>query len=512
VGRPDRPPASATRWPVVIGGAALLFLLLFGRSMTRPLNHDEHQFVAPAALLTGGGFLPYRDYPYFHMPNQVLLYAALTWWTPHKLLVARAVQVLCGTIVVVLVGVTAWRLLAVMEPIGRGLTTGGLLLALVSSRFFTYGSGLAWNHEASTLCALAALLLHLRGLGTSHRASLGVAGLLLGCATGIRLTFAPLAVPFLLSLWLTLADDRRRGTLVWGTGFAVGVLPAALLFLAGPAQFVFGNWGFPRLAVLAYPDAKRPTLAGKLAYFGVRFIGEPADAALLALFLVGAAAVAWRARTRRGPHHRALWLTLAVLAALVPGVLAPAMPNRQYAYPLLPFMVLAISYALAAAPGWPSVRWTRLTAAALIVVGASGAPDKYEASDMATLLTPGRWTPMRVHEVGDRIRAATFPGALVLTLSPIPPVEAGLGVYPEFATGVFAWRHASDLSRRDRARYQMISPAELEGVLAARAPDAVFVYPRNSIAQALVDYARSRGYRLVDPTDVTQELWVRPGR
>ena len=28
--------------------------------------------------------------------------------------------------------------------------------------------------------------------------------------------------------------------------------------------------------------------------------------------------------------------------------------------------------------------------------------------------------------------------------------------------------------------------------------------------RAAVDYARSRGYRLVDPSDGTEELWVRP--
>ena len=190
---PDRSVVRMTPWLVVVGITTIVFVLSFSRAMTRSFNHDEHQFVTPAVLLTQSGLLPYRDYPYFHMPNQVYLYAALTWWTPYKLLVARIIQVLCGTAIAVLLCATGWRLLGRMDPLGRWLTAGGLLLVLVSSRVFRYTNGLAWNHETSTLCALAALLLHLRGLSGPRPTSLALSGLLLGCAIGIRLSFAPVA-------------------------------------------------------------------------------------------------------------------------------------------------------------------------------------------------------------------------------------------------------------------------------------------------------------------------------
>jgi hypothetical protein len=41
------------------------------------LNHDEHQFVAPSVLLLREGLLPYRDYPFFHTPNLVFVFAPL---------------------------------------------------------------------------------------------------------------------------------------------------------------------------------------------------------------------------------------------------------------------------------------------------------------------------------------------------------------------------------------------------------------------------------------------------
>src|SRR5258705_3008630 len=182
---PDRSVVRMPAWLVVVGITTIVFVLSFSRAMTRSFNHDERQFVVPAVLLTQDGLLPYRDYPYFHMPNQVYLYAALTWWTPYKLLAARIIQVLCGTAMAVLLYATAWRLLGWMDPLGRWLTTGGLLLVLVSSRVFRHTDGLAWNHESSTLCALVALLLYLRGLSGPRPISLALSGLLLGCAIGI---------------------------------------------------------------------------------------------------------------------------------------------------------------------------------------------------------------------------------------------------------------------------------------------------------------------------------------
>ena len=56
----------------------------------------------------------------------------------------------------------------------------------------------------------------------------------------------------------------------------------------------------------------------------------------------------------------------------------------------------------------------------------------------------------------------------------------------------------------------MISSAELGVLLAARPPDAVFVYRSNAIVQPFIDYAQTRGYRLADAMDRTYEIWVRP--
>ena len=60
---------SAWAWGIAALVLALLLVLVWGLNMRRGLNHDEHQFVASGALIARDGLLPYRDFPYFHVPT-----------------------------------------------------------------------------------------------------------------------------------------------------------------------------------------------------------------------------------------------------------------------------------------------------------------------------------------------------------------------------------------------------------------------------------------------------------
>ena len=55
---------------VFFGGVSLLLL---AQSLLKPLDHDEHQFVASGWLVARAGLLPYHDFPYFHLPYLSLL-------------------------------------------------------------------------------------------------------------------------------------------------------------------------------------------------------------------------------------------------------------------------------------------------------------------------------------------------------------------------------------------------------------------------------------------------------
>ena len=87
-------PREQKRLQMLAGG--ILLLLLTARSMNRSFDLDEHQFVAPPLLLLQQGQQPYADYPYFHMPNLIYVYAGALAHVEYKLLFARLISVVAG--------------------------------------------------------------------------------------------------------------------------------------------------------------------------------------------------------------------------------------------------------------------------------------------------------------------------------------------------------------------------------------------------------------------------------
>src|SRR5512139_2300609 len=74
----------------------LIFSLLFSRVMITTLNHDEYQFVAGGELLAERGLLPYRDYPFLHMPYMLMANALVFRLTEYDFLAARLLTAACG--------------------------------------------------------------------------------------------------------------------------------------------------------------------------------------------------------------------------------------------------------------------------------------------------------------------------------------------------------------------------------------------------------------------------------
>src|SRR4030042_5540901 len=121
---PSRPVGgSRLRWTerlVSLGFFLLVGLLLFGRSMAQPFSHDEHQFVASGWWLAYAGLIPYRDFPYHHMPYQIPLDALAVHLSPYLLLSARLVSWVAGWLasgIVMLMVFREWR--------GRGRWVAG---------------------------------------------------------------------------------------------------------------------------------------------------------------------------------------------------------------------------------------------------------------------------------------------------------------------------------------------------------------------------------------------------
>ncbi len=137
--------------------------------------------------------------------------------------------------------------------------------------------------------------------------------------------------------------------------------------------------------------------------------------------------------------------------------------------------------------------------------------------------SPDTWVPVEAHQLGEAI-AERVEGDLVLTLAPLIPLESGVNIYQEFATGPFTWRVAGLLSPDRQLLYQVISKDALPGLLATRPPAAILVgFERGNdgfefgdpggLERPLEDFAIENGYQPHTlPTELASTeivLWVR---
>ena len=515
------PRLGAGAWAAVTLVLALLLVLVWGLNMRRGLNHDEHQFVASGALITRDGLLPYRDFPYFHVPTLSLLYALLFRATDYLLLTARSVSILCSwlTLVLIFAAALAWlRHLGVWWRVGIGAATAVLLMSTPS---FLHASGRAWNHDFPILLTLLAAVGQVGWLkrAQSPEGPLWrllwwplVGGVLVGVAAGARLTFAVAGAAFVLSVFLVLPWRTRRAWFAIASfcaGGLLGALPALYMFAVAPAQFLFGNLVYAQLNTAYYRQAAAAgaagaamTLGGKLATTVEYIVTQPGN--LLLVLLAGFAL--WRARRQLRHAPELLFLLLLVPCFLV-GAYAPTPIQLQYTYLLFPLLALIFLAALAydARPRLGA----GLVAAAALISAVLAVPRYVEGLQVA--FVPAEWFPLKVHARGEYL-GDLVGRAPVLTLAPIYPLEGHTPIYPEFVTGVLAWRVAPLLSPEARRQVGLVALDDLAADLSARPPRGILTGLDDSDAAEeapLLAYAQANGYVPI-PLPDEGTLWASP--
>lgn len=470
-------PARSKAWTALVASLCAIasLVLMFALAMTHDLNHDEHQFIASAVLLLRESLLPYRDYAYFHVPNLVFVYAALFSVTDHLLLAARLFSALCAWLTLVVVFICAWRAGARFGARGRVLFAAACSFLLLGMPLFMYTSVIAWNHAAATLCALLAFCAHVRASRRGSAAWAMASGLLLGLATGTRLSFAPLFLPFGLVALLPPPAGTSRVRLAAGfcAGAFVGLAPTLALLYLAPGEFLFGNFGYAELNTLYRAErgyTRAMTLPLKLAYL-VEVLAKGNFVPPLVL----AMAVGWRMEWRAARAQRRfdeLHFLLFLFPFLLIGAFGPSPSWPQYHYVLMPFIIIGIALAIARIPEEGRVQ--RLTG--IVVLGALlELPYLLAGSGAVRLFRPAEWTPLAVHRMGDVVRREAGDGARVLTLAPIVALEGGTRIYPQLATGVFAWRTAHLVEPEERTRFGMIAASDVAALERTLPPDALLL-------------------------------------
>jgi hypothetical protein len=161
--------------------------LIFSFTVTRRLDHDEHQFVAGAALLAWHGELPYRDYPYFHTPGLVFVDALLFRFTDHLLLAARLVSLVGGLATIFTIFVAVRIALKDHGPLFAFCGASIATLVVMTNPMFIATEGRAWNHDIPVFLTLLAFLIVCSARRIDGSAAwMLLAGILIGAAISAR--------------------------------------------------------------------------------------------------------------------------------------------------------------------------------------------------------------------------------------------------------------------------------------------------------------------------------------
>ena len=485
------------KFPLVVAVVSLLaiILLLFVRAMARDLNHDEEQFIAPPALLLRAGLLPYRDFPCFHTPDLIFVFAALFATTSHLLLSARCFNASCAALLLLLLFAFTIRRFRFLAE-GRWLIGSGVTLLLSLNPFFRFTAGRAWNHDLAVLAAVASFLAFLRA-GKSAWPWLWVAacGGFVGLAAGTRLSFAPLAAPFALATLLFPPRGRGRmfGLTLYTLGVAIALLPVTWLFWAAPRQFIFDNFTYNGAINLLY---RKHTVPGEIAFWNKLsfpfqvFLRSPSDILLIAGFVIFAARP-WRRSGLSGwKSDREISVLLLILPFLFIGSWVPTPSYRQYYYPFVPFLLLGNVIGLARKR--PFRQRTYRLLALTVIAGLFETTSALVNS--AGIFQPSTWPVFSAHEKAEAI-AKLAPRGKILTLAPLFPLEAGRQIYSQFATGPFAWRTAALVAPQRRPTFRFVAPADLDRLLAADPPAAILTgFEHYEFERPFLRYARNHGY------------------
>ncbi len=481
---------------VVIG---IAFFIVFNRAMTKELIHDEHQFISSAYLLAKNGLWPYVDYPYFHMPNLVFVYAILFKWFPEKLLAARVFSVISA---VLAAGILYWTIYILARhrfvyKIGLSLCA---LVLLVADPLYNEVAGFAWNHDLSVLLALLATVIFIVGFRHSKiKKWLFVSGIFLSIAIGVRVSWVMIIPPFLAGFFIFQRDDTFRTKIESIFWFALGgilaMLPSLILFLLAPRKFIFGNYWYAQLNTqyrLDIGTARPIDLMSKLRFF--LNYQEPGFWILLVLTIFYVYLWSGWQYYKNKKIDPVIIFAILLLPFIFSGSMLPSPAYRQYFYAVVPFEILAVVYSISfihtSRKLMPSAWAFRFLVGMTVLSGFWGLDDVYSAF---RLEKKQNWVPHQVHEIGMQLADEVGSGR-ILTLAPTIVAESGLDIYPEFATSPFVWRIGYLLSEEQQILYDVIAKKELEKYLNQTPPAGIILGEERSYENPLIRYAEKNEY------------------
>ena len=333
-------------------------------------------------------------------------------------------------------------------------------------------------------------------------------GLLLGLSVDTRSYLLLIAPVFLWWIFHNSDARTRLASILWFLGgFTVGIVPCLYLFIPSPHAFLFDNLGFHAIRSNA-------GLIGmwreKLLAIVMFFLGGPNGNGIqnsILLFI----SLGFLFSIRRRTYPRRLAFQIAIVLGIIS--LLPTPVYLQYFCLCVPFLLVSAVCVVNDFFVLLESRRERLVAVAACVallgihLGAS-------ANDFRKYLVTGDgipgvrwarnkgdWRLQRVVEVSQAIDQVASPGEMVASFWPGYVFQTKATPFPGFESD-FGLPISEKLTSEQRARYHILSPAEIESNFAAHVPRIVVLGNQNHLMEVVVENTgksslRAHGYTLV---------------
>lgn len=485
-------------------------------SVSGGLDHDEHQFMASAFMVAKYGLHPYQDFAYFHMPNLVYIYAPF-FFTPYPLLLARIFVGICGFgICATLFFYTRYlfsgysRFASITIPIC-------ITILFLHCSLYKFAVSHVWNHTPSTFFALLGFLIHCHALRSSNPIKFYFfSGACLGMALGIRLSFAPLIIPFLITIFYFQEGSFKQKctyVLAFGVGGLLSNMLAIFFFFTSFHDFWFGNLSYAQLNTLYREEmafTRTMTLFGKFKNLIQSFIKIPTNLLVtlscfysLALFRFN------RSKNSDLPKFQLLFVSLC-LPFVFFGSLAPTPIWYQYYFALVPFLMLLIIFTLSDSQSGKLSIINILPFVFFVIISFSIIPLKSNFSIAKVILSPMSLPPLSIQMESEELRNLINPkkqNRNIISLSPLFAVSSKLPIDERFVTGPFAWRVSHLLSDEEANIRGLPIRSKIKRYVEAKRPSAIITGREEELEIPLNNAARELGFQqIITSTGIT--IWL----
>lgn len=514
-------------WVIPVAAAAAMGLGVFARLMNFGLRRDEQLYVPPERLLDQHAL--YQDFFYNQVPGSAWYFHAV------RLLLGTDSLLMSGRIAVLLawIGLVAGiAVITYMLTQNRLVAVCAVVLTCMNELLLNQTGMAATNNLLPLPLAYLGIGLFLLGACFDEASPGGVfaAGLCLSVACLFKISavafIPPVAIAaFFLPRTLGFRERLEQVVLPLVAGGLIGGLPILFYLAVEPGLFLAHVVGYHTGAHIGYWDAHEAddggvalTLFAKLQLAWRVWLAGALPVAIAAVL----ALVAMRYRTAtllRPSRTSVLPAACVVCASALSGIVVSFVPTPGFPqYYALPLICLPLALALAFRVLTPFERshGIAVLVAACLVIAAASVPRLAEF--VPKLAHPAQWTVVQVHRDGLAIAkalAARGVAGKVATLAPIYPLEAGLSVYPELATGPFAYRADRFVDPKLAKYYRSTSPEKIGALFDKEPPAAMLLGFDPDLERPMLAYARAHAYALVPDVAFkdrygTARLYVKP--